>query len=284
MPSPLTDLTLVIKGAGEMASGVAHCLHRAGFTRLLMLELPAPLAVRRTVCFCEAVYDGRQTVEGVTAVLAPEAKAVRSAWRRGRIAVRVDPGWTALGEGLPDVVVDATLAKRNLGTRAAEAPLVIALGPGFTAGRDAHMVVETQRGHYLGRLLTAGRAAPDTGVPGAIAGVDIDRVLRAPAAGAFEPLVSIGQMVSRGAAIGSVGGRRVTAAVSGVLRGLIRPGIAVAPGMKLGDIDPRGDIGTVGTLSEKARSLGGAVLLAVMMRFNRPPGATPESAGGDGQP
>jgi len=259
----------VIKGAGEMASGVAFCLHTAGFKRLLMLELAEPQAVRRNVCFCEAIYDDHKTVEGVTAAPAADPAALERVWRRGEIAVRVDPDWRSVALVGPEIVVDATLAKRNLGTGRDEARLVIAMGPGFTAGRDAHVVVETQRGHLLGRLLTDGRAIADTGIPGSIAGVGIDRVLRSPAQGSFEAAMAIGDVVAKGDLVGTVSGQPVHAAIDGVIRGLIRPGIRVAARTKLGDIDPRGEIGYVDVISDKARALGGAVLTSVLHHFNR---------------
>jgi xanthine dehydrogenase accessory factor len=269
----MNDTSVLIKGAGEMASGVAFILYSAGFRRLLMLELAEPLSVRRAVCFCEAVYDGRKTVEGISAVRVAGANDAPSVWGRDEIAVCADPDWRAVASINPAVVIDATLAKRNLGTRISEAALVVALGPGFTAGRDAHVVVETQRGHLLGRLLTTGSAAPDTGIPGAIAGVDIDRVLRSPSDGIFETHRCIGDRVRKGDCIGTVAEGRVECAVGGVIRGLIRPGIRVTKGMKLGDVDPRGDIGYVDLVSDKARAIGGAVLVAVLQRFGVPPAA-----------
>ena len=247
-----------------MASGIAWTLHTAGMTRILLLEVAAPLAVRRRVSFCEAVHDGRQTVEGVTALAVADTAGVRSAWADGRLAVRVDPEWRSLPSLGADVVVDAILAKRNLGTRISDARLVIGLGPGFTAGEDVHRVIETQRGHHLGRVIEAGLAAANSGVPGSIGGETVRRILRAPANGVVANQVSIGHQVSAGQTVMTVADRPVTAGIDGVMRGLIRDGSRVPRGLKIGDIDPRGDVGYCDTISEKARAIGGAVLLTIM--------------------
>ncbi|MCD8351774.1 MAG: EF2563 family selenium-dependent molybdenum hydroxylase system protein [Planctomycetaceae bacterium] len=258
---------IIIKGAGEMATGVAVRLYRAGFRHLLMLEVAQPMAVRRAVSFCEAVYDGEQSVEGVAATLLVADDESVHAWERGRIAVAVDPDWTWLDRLQPAVSIDAVIAKRNLGTRKDEAPLVVALGPGFTAGRDAHYVVETQRGHNLGRLLASGIAEPNTGIPGNIGGYTRERVLRAPTDGTVEDALAIGDTVAAGDVVCTVDGEPVKAAIPGVVRGMIRPGILVRTGMKIGDIDPRGEKSYCFTVSEKARALGGAVLEAVCAHF-----------------
>ncbi len=254
------DQLVVVKGAGEMASGVAVRLYRAGIRRILMLEIPEPLAVRRLVSFCEAIYDGRQSVEGVEASLVRSPSEVPGILEAGAVAVAVDPQWEMIRLLKPDVVVDATLAKRNLGTHMREAPLVLALGPGFTAGQDAHCVVETQRGHDLGRIYLEGSAAPNTGVPGNIGGYTVERVLRAPCAGMVEQLVDLGALIKAGDLVGKVGSEPVFTAIDGVLRGFIRPGLHVPAGIKLGDVDPRGKPEYCRTVSEKARALGGAVL------------------------
>lgn len=254
---------ILIKGAGEMASGVAVRLYRAGFRRLLMLETAAPLAVRRAVSFCEAVYDGRREVEGITAVRLDGGDGPEGIWRNGGIAVLVDPAWEALSRFSPEVSVDAVLAKRNLGTRLDEAPLVVALGPGFAAGVDAHRVVETNRGHDLGRVFREGTAEPNTGVPGLVGGYGAERVLRAPCPGRVESVREIGDTVAAGETLCRVDGVDAIAAIPGVVRGLIRPGVVVGKGTKLGDVDPRGRRENCFTVSEKARALGGAVLEAV---------------------
>jgi xanthine dehydrogenase accessory factor len=260
----INELTVVIKGAGEQASGIAWTLHQAGLSKILLLEVEAPLAVRRRVSFCEAVPDGRQTVEGVTALRVTDAAEVEAAWERGCLAVRVDPAWTAIKALNPRVVIDAILAKRNLGTHMDEADLVIGLGPGFTAGEDVHRVIETQRGHHLARILSKGSAAPNSGVPGAIGGHTTERVLRAPADGAVIARGAIGDQVMAGQTVLEVAGTPVKAAIDGVVRGLIRDGRRVTKGLKIGDIDPRSDVGYCNTISEKARAIGGAVLLCIM--------------------
>ena len=266
---PIRDLTVGIKGAGEMASAIAWRLFRIHVKRLFMMERDDPLAVRRKVAFCEAIWDGRQTVEGVEAVRVASAADIPGVWNQGKIGIMADPAWTAMGWLRPDVLVDATLAKRNLGTTLDEAPLVIGVGPGFTAGRDVHLVVETHRGHHLGRVIEEGTAFPNTGIPGTINGISAERLLRAPVSGRFKAACKIGTRVAAGEVLGHIGGHRVTAAIDGVIRGLIRDGVAVSEGLKLGDIDPRGDISYCETLSEKARAISGGVLEAILGIYNR---------------
>lgn len=250
-----------------MASAAAWRLYMANIRRIVMTETAMPLAVRREVAFSEAVYDGSQTVEGVEAVKAAGAGQVRRIWGQSQIAVMVDPQAATLRELRPDVLVDAILAKQNLGTRLSDAPLVIGLGPGFTAGEDVHVVVETQRGHHLGRILTTGSAEPNTGIPGAVEGVTADRVLRAPCEGEFRSSRRIGDRVEKGAVIGRVADREVVGRIDGVLRGLIRPGTRVTAGLKIGDIDPRGNVSHCYTISDKARAIAGSVLEAVLRAY-----------------
>ena len=264
----LRDLVVVIKGAGEMASAVAWRLYMARLRRILMLETRSPQAVRRAVSFSEAVYDGHQSVEGVTANKANDPDAVRACWQELKIAVSVDPEWKMLQDFQPDAVIDAILAKKNLGTLMDEAPLVIGLGPGFEAGQDVHVVVETQRGHHLGRLITEGRAEPNTGIPGAINGYTEERVLRAPCDGEFKAVCSIGDFVKKGEQIGTVVAKDVTARIDGVLRGLIRSTSSVQRGLKIGDIDPRGDVQYCHTISDKASAISGSVLEAILRVYN----------------
>lgn len=268
-PRALKDRLIVIRGAGEMATGVACRLYRANFRRILLLETPSPLAVRRSVSFCEAVHDGAKSVEGIEAVRVARGGELLSAWQGGKIPVLVDPAGESVGRYRPDVLIDATLAKRNLGISKADAPLVVALGPGFVAGADCHVVVETNRGHHLGRLIRDGEAEANTGVPGEVGGYAAERVLRAPADGIFTAQREIGEDVRVGEVVGHVGSAPVTAPVAGTLRGLLRPGISVSAGLKIGDIDPRGEAGYCGTISEKARALGGAVLEAILAAYNR---------------
>lgn len=265
----LKDLTIAVKGAGDLASGLAWRLHQACFKRICMLEVEKPLAVRRGVAFSEAINDGEKTVEGLTAVRINELSELEKVWSAGQIGVLADPEWTSIKEMRPDVVIDAILAKKNLGTRLEDAPLVIGLGPGFKAGRDVHRVIETRRGHNLGRVLKTGQAEKNTGIPGNIEGYTTERVLRAPVSGVFEARKRLGDLVKQGDVIAVVGGEKVTAKISGVLRGLIRNGVDVSVGMKTGDIDPRGIVDYCNTISDKARSIGGAVLEAILERFNR---------------
>ncbi len=260
----MTRIKICIKGAGEMASAVAWRLYKVNIRNILMFEVSQPLAVRRRVSFSEAVYDGSQTVEGVQAVRVDSIGSIADAWEQGKIAVVVDPRWGFQRFVRPDVVVDAILAKKNLGSSISEAPLVIALGPGFLAGRDAHFVIETNRGHDLGRVISQGCAAPDTGVPGSIGGLTVERILRAPAAGIFIPVRQIGDKVKQGELIGRIEGVEVEARIDGILRGLIRPCSYVTAGLKIGDIDPRGDAVACYTISDKARAVAGSVLEAIL--------------------
>lgn len=264
----LRDLVIIIKGAGEQATGIACRLHHANFKRILMLETPSPLAVRRQVSFCEAIHDKSMTVEGIEAVRVESGDELDAVWGTGKIAVLVDPKGESVARCKANVFIDATLAKRNLGISIKDAPLVIALGPGFLAGTDCHVVIETNRGHNLGRLISAGMAEANTGIPGTIAGYTKERVLRAPADGLFITEKQIGDLISKGEIVGRVGMSKVTAAIDGILRGLIRPGSAVRKGLKIGDVDPRGEAGLCDTISEKARALGGAVLEAILAVYN----------------
>jgi len=266
----LSELKIIVRGAGDLATGTACRLYRAGFHKLLMTEVERPLAVRRLVSFCEAIYDRSWTVEGIRAVSIDSPDEALDAWQQGSIPVIVDPSNNSKRFLKPDVIVDAILAKRNIGTKIIDAPLVIGLGPGFIAGADVHCVVETNRGHDLGRLILQGPAAPDTGVPGEIGGHSVRRVIRAPSDGVFQAELDIGTNVLEGQVVGHVNGTPVSAGLAGVLRGLIRPGVEVFYGWKIGDVDPRGDAANCTTISEKARAIGGTVLEAILMRFNVP--------------
>jgi xanthine dehydrogenase accessory factor len=264
---------IVVKSAGEMASAIAWRLYMANMRRICMLELDDPLCVRRQVSFCTALESGAAVVECVRAVAARNRNEIEAAWKAQAIAVVRISDWGRIDDLAPDVVVDAILAKHNLGTSKDEASLVIALGPGFTAGTDCHLVIETNRGHDLGRIIVSGSAEPNTGVPGNIAGHTGERVLRAPTAGTFQSQHAIGDLVCRNDIIGHVAGRPVTARLDGMLRGLIRSGTVVTTGLKLGDIDPRGTQAHYHTISDKARAIAGAVLEGVM-RFCNQPSAT----------
>jgi xanthine dehydrogenase accessory factor len=253
----------LIRGAGDLATGVALSLHHAGF-RIVMTELSQPTAIRRSVAFCEAVFDGRQTVEGVTARLCDPAD-LDGVLGEGCIAVVVDPRSAIRAQAAPLVAVDAILAKRNLGTTRDFAPIVIGCGPGFQAGDDVDAVIETMRGHELGRVILSGRAQEDTGVPGEIGGRTAERILRAPAAGSVTLARRIGDLVERGDLVMTVGDAPVTAPLAGCIRGLIREGLIVASGLKVGDIDPRGQARYCFVVSDKARAIGRAVLEAALI-------------------
>ncbi len=265
----LTDLIVGIKGAGEMASGIAWRLHQANIRQIFMMEVPRPLAVRREVSFCKVLTQGEIAVEGIGGIRVGDTDDISFAWANKQIAVIADPEWTSIGKLKPDVIIDAIIAKRNLGTNMNEAPLVIALGPGFTAGKDSHIVIETNRGHNLGKLIFSGTADPDTGVPGDIGGYTNKRVLRAPSEGLFASGLSIGDQVRRGDIIGNVDGNEIRAEINGVLRGLILSGTRVRKNVKLGDIDPRGNATYCTTISDKARAIAGAVLEAILNVYNR---------------
>lgn len=259
----LSDALVLIRGGGDLATGAAHRLHRAGFT-VMITELPQPLCVRRAVAFAEAVYTGQVTVEGVTARLAPDPASGLAYAVVNEIPVVVDSGGDTLHQLRPPIVVDARLAKRPLDTSLADALCVVALGPGFEAGRDCHAVVETQRGHDLGRVYWEGATAPDTGEPEGVRGVTVDRVLRAPAEGVFTAAKAIGDPVKKGEVVGLVDYAPLIAQCSGVLRGVLHDGLRVTPGLKVGDIDPRGVRAHCFSISDKARAVGGGVLEAVL--------------------
>jgi xanthine dehydrogenase accessory factor len=263
------DLIVLIRGAGEMATGVAYRLYQSRL-RVCMLEVAKPLAVRRTVCFSEAVYDGEKEVEGLWAKLVARPDEIYSVWKEEKIPVLVDPDSRQTLDFLkPAVVVDAILAKKNLGTKRDDAPLVIGLGPGFTAGRDVHAVIETNRGHHLGRVILKGEAEADTGIPGEIGGYSVERVLRTMKRGVFRSAKSIGDRVDQGTVVAVVDDFPVIAQISGMIRGLLRDGAEVKKGTKVGDIDPRGKKEYCLTISEKARAIGGGVLEAILHQFNQ---------------
>lgn len=244
-----------------MASAAARLCYLAGF-RVVVLERGSPLAVRRLVCYAEAVRAGRVDVEGVAgqAVALQELAPERPPF----VEVAVDPDAQALGALRPEVVVDGRMAKAPADTTPDQAPLVIGMGPGFEAGRHVHAVVETQRGPSLGRVLWRGTAEPDTGVPAQVAGVAEGRVLRAPRAGRFQALRTIGDVVATGEPVGEVDGMPVRAGVAGLIRGLVADGVVVAAGLKLGDVDPRGRAVDPAAISDKARAVAAGVLEAVL--------------------
>lgn len=255
-------LTL-IRGAGDLASGIALRLWRAGFD-VVMTEIARPTTIRRTVAFSEAVLCGEAAVEGVTAKRAENAREARCLLADGILPVLVDPACACRAELCPDALVDAILAKRNTGTAITDAPVVVGVGPGFTAGVDCRAVVETMRGHTLGRVIYDGAALPNTNVPGLIGGFAGERVLRAPADGGFEGTRRIGDAVEAGETVGYVAGAPMVCTVGGVLRGLLADGVPVRKGMKAGDVDPRGEVSYCFTSSDKALAVGGGVLEAIL--------------------
>ncbi len=260
----MSDETLIlIRGAGDLASGVAWRLHRCGFL-VIMTELPQPLVVRRTVAFAEAVYSGETFVQGTHARLAKDAAEARHLAVHGIIPVLVDPAAACRTELQPQVIVDAIMAKVNTGTTIDDAPLVVTLGPGFTAGLDCHAVVETNRGHDLGRVLWQGPAEPDTRLPGEVGGYRGARVLRSPADGFVHGHVPIGSVVEEGQIIAHVDGVPISAPFGGVLRGMVHSEAPVHTGMKIGDLDARAEPRYCFTVSEKALAVAGGVLEAVL--------------------
>lgn len=265
---------IIVRGAGDISTGTIHRLFRAGFP-VLALETEHPSAIRRKVAFSEAVYDGTATVEGVTAVRIAEAAEADGILEQGQVPLLMDPAGESIRLLKPDVVVDAILAKKNLGTTMEMAGLTIALGPGFEAGRDVHYVIETMRGHNLGRIISSGCAAANTGIPGVIGGYGAERVIHSPAAGIFRQYREIGCEVGEGETIGTVlsGGEEipVRTRIRGILRGIIRDGYPVSKGFKLADVDPRPEEKeNCFTISDKARCIAGSVLeLVTAAQANR---------------
>ena len=256
-------MRVLIRGAGDIATGVALRLYRSHM-EVVMTDLPAPTAIRRTVCFSQAIVLGRTVVEDVTAAHAANAAEAEALLAQGIVPVLADPECRCRQALRPDAEVDAILAKRNLGTRITDAPVVIGVGPGFTAGVDCHAVVETMRGHSLGRVIHAGSALPNTGIPGLIGGFAGERVLRAPADGVFHQLLDIGAQVRQGDVAATVNGVPMTCTLDGVLRGILPDGTPVHKGMKAGDIDPRCKVEHCYTASDKALAIGGGVLEAIL--------------------
>ncbi|MGH7773682.1 MAG: selenium-dependent molybdenum cofactor biosynthesis protein YqeB, partial [Candidatus Binatia bacterium] len=252
-----------VRGGGEMASGIAYRLHRCHM-RVFITEVAMPTAVRRPVAFAEAVYQGSHTVEGVQAVKVSSREEADKVWEGDGIPLFVDPEAKVREAIRPAVVVDAIMAKRNTGTDKTYAPLVIGVGPGFTAGMNVHVVVETNRGHNLGRVLWQGTAEEDTGVPAPVGGYTDERVLRVPQKGFFKALHEIGDRVNAGQAVAQVNGYPIRAQIKGVLRGLLKDGIPVEEGIKAGDIDPRGKREYCYSISDKARAIAGGVLEAIL--------------------
>ncbi len=261
---------IIVRGGGDLATGSVYKLKKSGFP-VLILEVANPSAIRRNVAFCEAVYQGIQTVEDMTCYLAQSLEQAEELLREGKLTVLVDPTGAAIPKLKPLAVVDAVLAKKNLGTNRNMAPITVALGPGFTAGVDVDAVVETKRGHNLGRVLWSGSAAANTGIPGIIGGFGKERVIHCPAKGILRNVKHITDTVSKGEVIALVetenGLVPVKATLDGILRGLIRDGYPVNVGFKIADIDPRAEeLGNCFTISDKARCIAGGVLEAILQR------------------
>lgn len=260
-------MKVVIRGGGDLATGVAEVLYQSGF-KILILDIEKPSSIRRSVCFSEAIYEGVTKVENIICKKVENENDIEKCWNEKIIPVMVDEKGEIIKKIKPDVVVDSIIAKKNLGTTKDMAPITIALGDGFEAGKDVDIVVETMRGHNLGRVITSGRAMKNTGIPGEIKGVSKDRVIYSLANGIFSSVKKIGDTVQKDEIIGYVGDVEIRGKISGVLRGIIREGYEVTENMKIGDIDPRiEEKNNCFTISDKARSLGGAVLKSIMFRL-----------------
>lgn len=260
---------VIVRGGGDIATGTIQKLYRSGF-KVLILETKNPTSIRRTVCFSEAVYDGQSTVEGIKAVLVQNQEEILKAWENRFIPLVVDEQGIYIDIIKPKIVVDAILAKKNLGTNREMAPITIALGPGFYAGKDVDVVIETMRGHNLGRLIFEGPAIENTGIPGEIGGHSKERVIHSPISGIIKNIRTIGNVVKAKETIAYIGETEVKATIDGVLRGLIREGSYVNKGLKIADIDPRlAELDNYNTISDKARNIGGGVLEAILLLKNQ---------------
>jgi len=258
---------VVIRGGGDIGTGVAHRLYKSGFD-VIITEIENPLVIRRKVAFAQAVFDGETVVEDIKAVKALKREEANAILKEGSIPVIVDPDCSIAKEIKAEVVVDATLAKKSTGMHKDLAPLTIALGPGFKAGEDVDVVIETKRGHNLGRIIFEGSAEPNTGIPEAVEGYKEERVLRAPCDGKIHTVLDIGDQVKKGKAVCRVGKEEVKTPLNGVIRGIIQDGTKVKKGLKIGDIDPRGEKEYCYTISDKARAVAGGVLEAILSMKN----------------
>ncbi|MBQ6704047.1 MAG: EF2563 family selenium-dependent molybdenum hydroxylase system protein [Clostridia bacterium] len=258
-------MLVLIKGAGDLATGIAQRL-RTAHIQVAMTDIKKPSAIRRTAAFSEAMYNGAATVEGLTALRAENAAHAKEILSQGNIPVLADPSGAEALKLAPDAVIDAIIAKRNTGTSITDARLVLGVGPGFTVGTDCHAAIETKRGHHLGRVYyEAGQSPiPNTGIPGMIAGYGAERVMHAPAAGIFHCIRRIGDTVAAGEVVATVGGENVIAAIPGILRGLLPEGYDTPKGMKCADVDPRCTKDHCFTVSDKARAIGGGALEAIL--------------------
>lgn len=256
---------VIVRGGGDIASGTIQKLHRAGFM-VLVLEIDKPITIRRKASFSEAVYDGVTEVEGIKGVLVSSEEEILKVWEEGNVPLVVDPKGEFINIIQPVALVDAILAKKNLGTTKEMAPITVALGPGFKAGLDAHIVIETMRGHDLGRLIFEGYTKKNTGSPGVIGGYDIERVIYSPYEGRIKNLKEIGDLVEAGEILALIDGQQVKTLIPGVLRGIIKEGFEVKVGLKIADVDPRMEqVKNCTTISDKARTIGGGVLEGILM-------------------
>lgn len=249
--------SVIMRGGGDLSTGIAHRLYICGF-RPVILELPQPRMIRRTVCFAEAVYSNEYEVEGIKSKLSTHPLPASINY----IPVIIDQEGMLIKELKPDIIIDARMQKKKMDTKKSDAMLVIGIGPGFRAGGEVHLVIETQRGHALGRVYREGEAIPDTGIPGEIMGETITRLLRAPDDGIFETQKKIGDIVERGEIVAKIGKHDVKAEIDGLIRGLMKEGIVVKRGEKIGDIDPRKNT-EIWQISDKSRAIGGSVLEAI---------------------
>lgn len=260
---------VIVRGGGDIASGTIQKLYRSGF-KILILEIEKPTFIRRKVCYGEAVYEEEFTLEGITSKLIKDLNHIEHVWQEGKIPVIVDEQGYSINKLRPKVVIDAILAKKNLGTHKDMADITIALGPGFKAGSDVHAVIETMRGHNLGRIIFQGEAIENTGVPGEIKGFSKERVIHSPATGIINNVREIGDIVEKNELLAFVGEEEIRATINGVLRGIIRDGSYVTTGLKIADIDPRlSEQENCFTISDKSRAIGGAVLEAVLYFINK---------------
>ncbi|KYO66817.1 selenium-dependent molybdenum cofactor biosynthesis protein YqeB [Thermovenabulum gondwanense] len=264
----INNTKILIRGAGDIASGIAYRLFISGF-KVIMTETEHPTSIRRKVCFSEAIYDGEKEIEGVKAIFSKDPEMALLAAEEGKIPVLIDPELKYLTYIKPLALVDAIVAKKNLGTKMEMADIVIGVGPGFEAGKDCHAVIETKRGHNLGKVIYCGSAEDNTGVPGEIMGYAQERVLYAPASGKIKVLKDIGSLVKTGEIVAVIGNVEVKARINGVLRGVIRDGFEVYEGLKIGDVDPTGIVENCYTISDKARAVGGGVLEAILFFMNQ---------------
>lgn len=261
------DKKIWIRGAGDLATGIALRLYRSGFD-IIMSDIAVPTTVRRTVAFSPAVYTGETQVEGITGKLCENISMIDTVIESGCIPVIVDPSGEIMKEYKPDIIVDAIIAKTNIGTKITDADIVIGVGPGFEAGVDCHAVVETKRGHNLGRVIWSGSAYPNTGVPGNIGGYTVERIIRATADGVFSAKVNIGDFVKAGDLLAYCDETPVYANIDGIVRGLLQDGVNVKKGMKSGDVDPRAEKEYCFSVSDKASAIGGGVLEAILSKIS----------------